>query len=590
MPTEDNPLIHVTGGHAFSYANVFRQRKRPANWEAWVEHLRSRRVPVHPRRLAPGRDTPLTWAVPAELWQSDSHRIVSRWGQLGATKKAIPPAPEELAAWLAERDNGRHDSGAALECVAVAHALPHLAASVSEGLWWELLDQLLATTHDARAELLEADPMAHQLAAGELPLTLRYLFPELVPCHALLTEATASISEGIEQLLDGHGIPHCSTLPVLRSLFACWTRCGLILHELKGATLTRNATLQYEWLIRQALRLTRADGSQAFSNGTAEDRWGELFEAALDLAGDAHDRAAAEFLLPNGKAKGKSSAASEPKSADRSEWAEMAVLRSNWTRSGPRLPVTYAGGVVSAELECGREVIFSGVWDTTIEVAGRQLKVDGGWSENCWFSDQDVDYIELEAELTGGWRVQRHLLLARRDQFLLLADAVLGKRAAPITYRGLLPVSLDFAFRAADETWEGYLVGQRPRALVVPLGLPEWRQGTRNGALRMREEGLELEQEAKAPALFVPLLFDLEPRRLEKSVTWRQLTVAEQLEIQPAHVAAAYRLQRGKKQWVIYRSLTPAANRSFLGVNVCSEFVCARFDRDGNVRNLIEIE
>jgi hypothetical protein len=532
----------------------------------------------------------LTWAVPDDLWQSDSHQFVSRFGRLDGPKKAARPAPEELVAWLAEMDDRRADTGCAWECVSLAHALPYLAASVPEQLWWELLDRLLAVAHEGSSASPEADPLTHQLATGELPLTLRYQFPELVPCRSLLTAATASISEGIEQLLDGEGLPHCSTLPILRPLFACWTRCGLMMHELKGATLTRVASLQYEWLIRQALRLTRADGSQAFSNRTVQDRWAELFEAALHLAGDDKDWAAAEYLLPNGATKGKARSVGEPKAADRSEWAELALLRSNWTRSGPRLSLAYAGSVVSVELECGREVIFSGRWDTTIEVAGRRLEIDGGWSECCWFSDQDVDYIELEAELTGGWRLQRHVLLARHDQFLFLADALLGSDTAPIHYRGLLPVSPDFAFRAADETWEGYLVGQRPRALVVPLGLPEWRQGTSNGALRMLEEGLQLEHQAEAPALFVPLLFDLEPRRLEKSVTWRQLTVAEQLEIQPPHVASAYRLQRGKKQWLIYRSLAPQGNRTFLGHNVCSEFLCGRFDRDGNVRNLIEIE
>lgn len=587
---KDYRFRHVAAGDTLTYTEVFRQRKRLANWEAWVAHLGSRRTPVHPRRLVAGRETPLTWAMPTEFWQSDSHQFVSRVGELGVSPKAVPPVPEELTSWLAEADGQQADAGFALECVALGHALPDLASSVPEGLWWELLDQLLAFAHDAAFASLESDPVAQQLAAGELPLTLRYLFPELKPCHALLTPATASLSEGIEQMLDGEGLPHCSKLPVLRSLLACWTRCGLMMHELKGATLTRDASLQYAWLIRQALRLTRGDGSQAFSNGSVPDRWAELFATALDLAGDAHDWAIADYLLPNGKRKGKAQDASEPEPADRSEWAETALLRSNWTRNGPRLPLTYASGVVSVELECGREVIFSGQWDATIEVAGRNLEMEGGWSENCWFSDQDVDYIELEAELTDGWRLQRHFLLARRDQFLLLADAVLGRDTAPISYRGLLPVSLDFAFRAADETWEGYLVGRRPRALVVPLGLPEWRQGTRNGALRMREEGLELEHRAEAPALFAPLLFDLDPRRLEKSVTWRQLTVAEQLEIQPPHVASAYRFQRGKKQWLIYRSLTPSANRTFLGHNVCSEFLCARFDRDGNVGDLIEIE
>ena len=73
--------------------------------------------------------------------------------------------------------------------------------------------------------------------------------------------------------------------------------------------------------------------------------------------------------------------------------------------------------------------------------------------------------------------------------------------------------------------------------------------------------------------------------------TWRQqLTVAEQLLNQPRDVAAGYRVQFGKRQWLIYRSLAKAANRTLLGVNLSTEFLLARFGRDGEIETVLEIE
>jgi hypothetical protein len=124
----------------------------------------------------------------------------------------------------------------------------------------------------------------------------------------------------------------------------------------------------------------------------------------------------------------------------------------------------------------------------------------------------------------------------------------------------------------------------------MPIALPEWRQGTENGTLAMMEEGLRWEQSATAPALLAPLFIDLDPRRFTKPLTWRQLTVAEELEILPPHVVAAFRVQVGKKHWLFYRSLAKQGNRTVLGHNLCSEFLAARVSRKGEIESLLEIE
>jgi len=86
------------------------------------------------------------------------------------------------------------------------------------------------------------------------------------------------------------------------------------------------------------------------------------------------------------------------------------------------------------------------------------------------------------------------------------------------------------------------------------------------------------------------LFIDLKPKRFSRQLTWRRLTVAHQLQILPADIAVGYRVQTGKRQWVIYRSLGPTASRSVLGQHFSAEFVLARFPDKGELKQLIEIE
>jgi hypothetical protein len=108
--------------------------------------------------------------------------------------------------------------------------------------------------------------------------------------------------------------------------------------------------------------------------------------------------------------------------------------------------------------------------------------------------------------------------------------------------------------------------------------------------LEVADEGLELRQSADGRRLLAPLFVDLDARRCRSEVTWRQLTVAEDRRAVPVETAVGYRVQAGKSQWLLYRSLGPPAIRSVLGTNLMHEFLVADFKRDGSVRRLLEIE
>ena len=86
------------------------------------------------------------------------------------------------------------------------------------------------------------------------------------------------------------------------------------------------------------------------------------------------------------------------------------------------------------------------------------------------------------------------------------------------------------------------------------------------------------------------LLLDLDPKRSKQCRTWRRLTISESLAVVPRDAAVGFRAQSGADQWLVYRSLGPAANRAVLGQNISSEFYAGRFKtEDGLVEEWTEI-
>ena len=58
----------------------------------------------------------------------------------------------------------------------------------------------------------------------------------------------------------------------------------------------------------------------------------------------------------------------------------------------------------------------------------------------------------------------------------------------------------------------------------------------------------------------------------------------------PRDVAVGYRAQSGQRQWLFYRSLAPAGNRTLVGQNIAGEFCAGRLLDSGKFDEWIEIE
>lgn len=562
-----------------------------------ASHAISRRLGANPPCLSWGWPTGAAGEEPDVLRRI---RALAAWEEGRQTAGDVSPS-EALASWLAEKNIDVTSPEAAIEALAWAHALPALSANLEPAAWRAALDKLLRTAQKG-APAPGKNLLAAALISAELPATLAYWFPELPACAALAAPGRESALRCLETATDASGIIHASYLPWLRALLASWTRLATMEEVQKRANPSLagfGAQPRFQKGVVHALHLARSDGAQALSPSAPEQSasTASLFRAALKFAGEPARRVAALAMpkaletKPKSAAKAKIASRKTPSPAFNSELSQLAVLRTGWGTADSRLTVAYDNQRLRAELACGREVVASGDWQPKVEWNGTALEPISEWEEVCWVSDDDVDYLELEISLSGGLRIQRHLLLAREDRFLFAADAVLGEQPGQISYRSTLPLAAGARYLPAKESHEGQLAASRVCGLALPLALAEWRSAERRGELSATGGALELRQSAvKARAMFAPLFIDLAPRRLSQPFTWRRLTVAENRQILPDDLAVGYRVQAGSQQWLFYRSLGERGNRTLLGHNLVSEFLTARISRKGIAESLLEIE
>ncbi|MEL6898828.1 MAG: hypothetical protein AAFP90_22240, partial [Planctomycetota bacterium] len=150
-----------------------------------------------------------------------------------------------------------------------------------------------------------------------------------------------------------------------------------------------------------------------------------------------------------------------------------------------------------------------------------------------------------------------------------------------------------------NTTWETESIA-KPRALVIPLSLPEWRPPSSTGSGMFVETLTHNDQDTSQNlvcrysgrgSIYAPLWIDCDRQRIKRERTWRDLTIVDALRIVSIQEARAFRVQSGKDQWVLYRSLIGKRPRTFFGKNLVADFYCGRFDTDdGQLDELITVE
>lgn len=570
----------------------------------WAGHLKKRRSPRALQELCEASLSPLQWGLNL---QALSPRTVELMGLIdqfaekkSKTKRRMSDKTVErlLTDWLAGSHSSPQSLDFALECLVIANVLPSISQNVSPKFWWDLADALWQIVNSANswrsdAGLPPEQGLTQQLLAGELPLTMAYYFPELRPLTKLRTAAHEAITEGINELTNGNGLVQGEYLGFQQPLLACWTRCHLMGAQLKKGCCSRKATEQFQWMITHALGLSSQQGQPVLGSPHQENWTPEFLQAAIRAGGDEADAAAAKSIFGKKLSSGLKAKADDavPETSTNCEWAGVAYMRTEWERDAPLVAIDYSSPELRIECWSGSQRLMEGTWSWETTLNGKRLEPIGNWDESCWFSDEDVDYLELSLDLTNGATLERQILLARDEMFLLLCDYVIGTPGGELSHRYRLPLDPAIELELEQETREGLLTAGKTHARVLPLALPEWRVDPRVGQLSANNSRLQLEQKRTGANLACPLLIDLKRSRIKKQCTWRQLTIAQSLEVQTPDVAVGYRAQCGKDQWLIYRSLAEPANRTVLGQNLSNECLIARFlAPDGEVDELLEIE
>lgn len=573
---------------------------------AWEAYWKGRKTPESVARLCRATGTPLRWGwngVDAAPQCRVLVDLIDKLARGASPAKFSKPKrrvelEEALSQWLDSVRRGEANIECAVGCLAAAHLLSEVGGLLDAELGWSLVDFLFAAAAEARQSPADGYSLpemaaARQLLAGELPLTLSYIFPEMGPAAALARASRQALREGFAALLSGKGFLRGTQVQALRLLAACWTRSSAIGSQAKQGAWNAATQRKFQAFVRHAIRWSDADGRPLLSDAETPTWTADFLASLLRLGGGKAEAAAARALFAR-RAKLKSASSARLKGlppSSHSEPAGLAILRSDWSPQAAAVAVNYSTRDMQLEAAAERRQLFAGAWTAEPRVEGQLLNPVGDWDEVCWFTDADVDYLEFSLDLENGAKLERQILLARRDSFLLLADHLQNPMSASLELTTRLPLAAGLQWQGEEETRDAVVLAGKPAARLLPLAMPEWRVDPRVGEMTHAAGAVQLAARGVARAIACPLFIDLDPRRAAKPCTWRQLTVAESLEIMPPDVAIAYRVQCGRDQWVYYRSQAASGNRTFIGQNTSHECVIARFlAPSGEIEELLEIE
>ena len=264
-------------------------------------------------------------------------------------------------------------------------------------------------------------------------------------------------------------------------------------------------------------------------------------------------------------------------------------MQHAWRQRGGRVAVDFSESTAICEA-LGLRVSRCAAVGACVERDGQPQPQLDGWEQQCWFSDGDVDYLEMEARFGDSAKVQRQLVLFRQHRFMLAADALLCEQAGDWSLTSRLPLARDVQWQPNGKNSEGWLCRGDSRCLIVPLYLPEWRTAFDAGQIHGEAGQLTVSHACKAGrAIYNPVVVSLCNRIAKKPYTWRQLTVAEEPH-RSTRRGGWLSPAIGQGPVYYHRNLSQATRRTLLSVHTLCDFYAALFDKDSGIRMLVEIE
>lgn len=581
------------------------QRGDPVRFgRAWQRRLRAR---LDGRRLAPPRELLAGWS----LALTDDAALLSSVRSLIATHPApgrrrrasikprapwslrVQPLVKVLAAPTANPLGTPFGLLCALEVLATTtFNLPHQ-------VWWPLWRSTLEAVlrRDFAAKSPSEQPDVVLLEQGELPLLAGLVFPELAHTAALVAHARRALKTDLIARTDTDGTPQSELLPRLSLWLATLIRSTLWCDQWGKPLWTDEQQRRLSDTAERAVALCRGDGKLALTNGLPAPPLPVLAKAAdvLDWSPRNPSLSSLKWLERQARSRRRRGV---PRSngirvmpSHQSDWARLAVLRTDWSPSSDCVAIAHHERLPLVDVTAGGAPLLHGAWDLELQIDNTQIELADEWSCVAWESDPDADYTELQMLGPGRMRVERLVLLSRKDRLLLMADTVSNAPAGRIQLTSRLPLAPGVVAEAETTSRSVTLQGPQVRGRVVPLALPCSRVFSTPHQFSAVDGQLQLQQVVQGRGLIAPLAFDWHPQRRTKDVDWRTLTVTENARVVPGDVAGGYRLRIGKAQWLFYRSLKKSSwARAVLGHHTFNETVIARFNTQGEVDPLLMME
>ena len=514
----------------------------------------------------------------------------------------------KIGKWISQQlPKASYDPYVALTCAGWIHALPEAGRSISPALWLEVL-QCALTQVDRAWESGPSDGLFPWMVwACEVPLALAKQLSHLGGKDRIVSETLNRIALLLEESSDNPQSFLARGGQDLRALLACIMRCRWSADEVGARKWYPPQRKALSKLAIAGLALSDADGRQLLfdrdDTSLDEDFWCNLNQ----LAGKNKKlQLATACALPDsiGKALGEKPSklrkdmtidVSMPSHSHYWEKNSIATMRRSWRDRGCRVAVDFSADVIWLDvIGNDGQRIMSGDWDVEIFQNQKPLQTDVSWQEVCWFTDDDVDYLELECEVENVCKIQRQVMLMRDEGVVYFADALIAQAPDQWSVKSTWTLSNDIELRSEPKTTEGKLVRagneNQSTALLLPVAMPEWRRSPNHSRMECTGQTLSLQCDTTAKNLYNPLVMSLRGIESTPAYTWRQLTIAEELQNQPRHIAEAYRVQVNRDQWVFYRSLTPCARRTVMGLHLNTEFYAGRFSReDGLFEPVVEV-
>jgi len=472
------------------------------------------------------------------------------------------------------------------DCLAVLNAAINMNSACAD----PLLKRLDAISSECQNNQLSY--LNEQLILVELPITLLHKFAGEASGgrdrRTSANEAINLLSQRVKSVLDEDGWPGAEVRQDYGPLVASWTRSVVLLRSLQ-LELDEEVSQVLRWLPRQVMRLKRFDGSLMLSTSSATVSV-ELLSLMIEIFGDADDAVIFKRTVHRPASPRPNLVMLDKSCNTISTWGESLLFHAGWEKKSCRISAVFNKQGCQLEIAKVKTLIHGNVFPELI-VDGNPLTIVEQPDVLVEYLGGRVAFAEVEWRFDNDVVMQRQIILSLEDKCAWIGDAVVAPAKSDFEYRCRWDLGEGISNIEESETSESYLHdGKKIRGMVVPPDLSEWKSDRSRGQLSVAEDHFTMTVKRHARSIYVPVFFDLSPKRSLKPRTWRQLTVAENREIVNEDVAVAYRVHVGKQQFAFYRSMADPKNRTFFGENVNTEMFLGRLEKNRSMTELVQIE